>query len=49
MFIDEKKYQMHLTGILRLTPGDHGWFLDLLKADTAHVHRRGRGDPVPRA
>ena len=35
MYIDEKKYQMHLTGILSLTPGDHGWFLDLLKADTA--------------
>ena len=26
---------MHLTGMLSLTPGDHGWFLDLLKADTA--------------
>ena len=35
MFIDQKKYQMHLTGILLMTPGAHGWFLDLLKADTA--------------
>ena len=35
MYIDQEKYQMHLTGILSLTPGDHGWFLDLLKADTA--------------
>lgn len=35
MYIDEKKFQMHLTGILSMTPGDHGWFLDLLKADTA--------------
>ena len=35
LYIDEKKYQMHLTGILSLTPGDHGWFLDLLRADTA--------------
>jgi len=35
MYIDEQKYQMHLTGILSMTPGDHGWFLDLLKADTA--------------
>lgn len=35
MYIDEKKYQMHLTGILSLTPGDHGWLLDLLWADTA--------------
>jgi hypothetical protein len=29
-WIDQKKYQMHLTGILSLTPGDHGWLLDLL-------------------
>ncbi|MFA6148050.1 MAG: DUF1302 domain-containing protein [bacterium] len=35
MYIDQKKYQMHLTGILSLTPGDHGWMLDLLHADTA--------------
>ena len=35
LYIDEKKYQMHLTGILSLTPGDHGWFLNLLWADTA--------------
>jgi hypothetical protein len=35
MFIDQKKYQMHLTGILSMTPGDHGWFLDLLGAQTA--------------
>ncbi len=35
LWIDTKKYQMHLTGLLSLTPGDHGWFLDLLKADTA--------------
>jgi hypothetical protein len=26
---------MHLTGILSMTPGDHGWFLNLLWADTA--------------
>jgi hypothetical protein len=37
MFIDKKKYQMHLTGLLLMTPGEHGWFLDLLKADTATV------------
>jgi len=35
MYIDEKKFQMHLTGILLMNPGEHGWFLDLLKADTA--------------
>lgn len=34
MWKDEKKYQMHLTGLLSLTPGDHGWFLDLVNADT---------------
>jgi len=34
MWIDKPKYQMHLTGILSLTPGDHGWFLKLVGADT---------------
>jgi len=34
MWIDKAKYQMHLTGILSLTPGDHGWFLNLVGADT---------------
>jgi hypothetical protein len=34
-WIDKKKYQTHLTGILLLTPGDHGWLLDLLGAQTA--------------
>lgn len=34
MWIDRQKYQAHLTGILLLTPGDHGWFLDLLGAQT---------------
>jgi hypothetical protein len=28
------KYQSHLTGILMLTPGDHGWLLHLLGADS---------------
>ena len=32
--IDEERYQFHLTGILSLTPGDHGWFLDLVGAQT---------------
>ncbi len=32
--IDEERYQFHLTGILSLTPGDHGWFLDLMGAQT---------------
>lgn len=35
MWIDQKKWQTHLTGILLLTPGDHGWLLDLLGAQTA--------------
>ncbi|MFL5420210.1 MAG: DUF1302 domain-containing protein [Myxococcales bacterium] len=34
MWIDQKKFQTHLTGILLLTPGDHGWLLDLLGAQT---------------
>ncbi|APR04359.1 DUF1302 domain-containing protein [Thauera chlorobenzoica] len=33
--IDKERYQLHLTGILSLTPGDHGWFLDLVGAQTA--------------
>ena len=28
------KYQTHLTGLLMLTPGDHGWLLNLLGADS---------------
>jgi hypothetical protein len=35
MWIDQKKYQTHLTAILLMSPGDHGWFLDLLGAQTA--------------
>lgn len=31
---DEEKYQSHLTGLLMLTPGDHGWLLNLLGADS---------------
>ncbi|HET9596231.1 MAG TPA: DUF1302 domain-containing protein [Anaeromyxobacteraceae bacterium] len=34
MWADEHKFQTHLTGILLLTPGDHGWLLDLLGAQT---------------
>jgi Protein of unknown function (DUF1302) len=34
MWIDQKKFQTHLTGLLLLTPGDHGWLLDLLGAQT---------------
>lgn len=31
---ENKKYQMHLTGILSLTPGDHGPILNALGADS---------------
>jgi len=31
---DTEKYQTHLTGLLMLTPGDHGWLLRLLGADS---------------
>lgn len=34
-FIDGKRWQWHLTGLLSLTPGDHGGMLKLLGADTA--------------
>ncbi len=33
-WIDMKKYQTHITGILALTPGDHGWFLNAVGAQT---------------
>jgi hypothetical protein len=35
MWIDREKIQTHLTGLLLMTPGAHGWFLDILGADTA--------------
>jgi len=47
LYIDQKKYQMHLTGILLMTPGAHGWFLDLLKADTATVTAEAVGIRYP--
>lgn len=34
-YVDEKKYQMHLTGLLSMTPGDYGGILNFLGADTA--------------
>jgi hypothetical protein len=47
LWIDEKKFQMHLTGILLMNPGDHGWFLDLLNADTATVTAEAVGVRYP--
>lgn len=38
---DNEKYQMHLTGLLQLTPGDHGAVLDLLGADTGYISVEG--------
>ncbi|MFZ3289361.1 MAG: DUF1302 domain-containing protein [Telluria sp.] len=37
MWADNKKYQLHLTGLLQLTPGDHGPVLDLLGADAGFL------------
>ncbi|WP_413671703.1 DUF1302 domain-containing protein [Massilia cellulosiltytica] len=34
-YVEEKKYQFHLTGTLSLTPSDQGAILNLLGADTA--------------
>lgn len=34
---DGKKYQLHLTAQLQLTPGDHGPVLNVLNADTAYL------------
>lgn len=36
-WIDEQKWQFHLTSILALTPGDHGWFLNLVGADGGYI------------
>ncbi|MES2259348.1 MAG: DUF1302 domain-containing protein [Pseudomonadota bacterium] len=33
--VEQKKYQWHVTGLLSLTPSDHGPILDLLGANTA--------------
>lgn len=33
-YVEEKKYQLHVTGLLSLTPSDHGPVLDLLRAST---------------
>ena len=33
--VEQKKYQWHLTGLLALTPSDHGAILNLLGANTA--------------
>lgn len=34
-YVEEAKYQFHLTGLLQLSPGDHGAILNLLGADSA--------------
>jgi uncharacterized protein DUF1302 len=47
LWIDEKKFQMHLTGILLMNPSDHGWLLDLLNADTATVTAEAVGVRYP--
>jgi hypothetical protein len=36
-WIDQQKLQFILTGILALTPGSHGWFLNLVGADTGYI------------
>lgn len=46
-YIDQKRYQMHLTGLLSLTPGDYGRSLDLLGADTATLLAEAVGISYP--
>jgi hypothetical protein len=36
-WVDERKIQSHLTALLALSPAEHGWFLDLVHADTGNV------------
>ena len=40
-YVENDKYQMHLTGMLQLTPSDHGAVLDLLGADTGFISVEG--------
>lgn len=35
-YAEAKKYQLHVTGLLSLSPNSHGAFLDLVKADTGN-------------
>ncbi|MDD2736252.1 MAG: DUF1302 domain-containing protein [Desulfuromonadaceae bacterium] len=37
LYKDFQKHQWSVTGMLQLSPGDHGWFLDLLRADTGFL------------
>lgn len=37
LYKDNEKYQFHLTGMLQLTPGEHGGMLDLLGADSGYL------------
>lgn len=36
-YVDKERYQMHVTAMLNLIPGEHGWALDLLGADGAFL------------
>lgn len=57
-WVDEARWQWHLTGILSLTPSTGKWLLDALHADTAtllaesvvirypHLRRTYGGDPI---
>lgn len=44
---ETEKYQGHLTGLLMLTPGDHGWLLKLLGADSGFFLGEAVGSYFP--
>ena len=41
LWVDKEKYQLHLTAMLQLTPGDHDGVLSLLGADSAYLSMEG--------
>jgi hypothetical protein len=46
-WIDTDKHQMILTALLMLTPGDHGWLLNLLGADSGFIAAEAVGVYFP--
>ncbi|WP_084545093.1 DUF1302 domain-containing protein [Derxia gummosa] len=46
-WIDQKRYQLHVTGLLALNPADHGWLLDAVGASTGAVSLEAVGISVP--
>ncbi|WP_085314979.1 DUF1302 domain-containing protein [Derxia lacustris] len=46
-WIDRKRLQLHVTGLLSLNPADHGWLLDAVGANGGALSIEGVGIAVP--